>query len=336
MIDPPRHGEGDQDAKRLGGGAPAKSESSAASSSPTGIEIASAADSSVAPPLPHRPDGRWSPSPSGGGSFLVVTADDFGADEAVNEAVETAHRDGVLTAASLMVAGSAAADAVARAQRLPRLGVGLHLVLVEGRPALPPEQVPDLVDDSGHFRTNMALAGLKVAISPAARRQLAAEIEAQFAAFAATGLPLDHVNAHKHFHVHPVIGGLVIDAARRHGARAIRAPIEPGRPHGSARLAIAFARRLRARAARAGLIAPTRVFGLADSGRMDTDRTLAALAGVSNGLNELYLHPAVRDDWAGHAPGYRYRAEFDALVAPAVREAVTASGARLGCFADFA
>jgi hopanoid biosynthesis associated protein HpnK len=266
---------------------------------------------------------------------LVVTADDFGADEAVNEAIEIAHRDGVLTAASLMVAGDAAADAVARAKRLPTLGVGLHLVLVEGRTVLPAADVPDLVDGDGRFRSNMALAGLKFAMSGATRRQLAAEIEAQFVAFAATGLPLDHVNAHKHFHVHPVIGALVIDAARRHGARAIRTPIEPGSPTGSARLAVAFARRLRARARRAGLVAPDRVFGLADSGRMDTPATLDALAGLSDGLNELYLHPAVRDDWPGHAPGYRYRAEFEALTAPAVREAIAASGARLGSFADF-
>lgn len=266
---------------------------------------------------------------------LVVTADDFGADEAVNEAVEVAHREGVLTAASLMVTGSAAADAVARARRLPTLGVGLHLVLVEGNPALLPAKVPDLVGDNGQFRTNMAFSGLRFAVSPAARRQLAAEIEAQFAAFAETGLKLDHVNAHKHFHVHPVIGRLVIDAARRHGARAIRTPIEPGSPGGSARLAVAFARRLRDHAARAGIAAPDRVFGLADSGAMDTAHTLEALAGLSEGLNELYLHPATRDDWPGHAPGYRYRAEFEALTAPAVRACLASSGARLGSFADF-
>ncbi len=77
---------------------------------------------------------------------VVVTADDFGLAREVNEAVEAAHTGGILTAASLMVAGPAAADAVARARRLPRLRVGLHLVLVEGRPVLPPEQLPDLVD----------------------------------------------------------------------------------------------------------------------------------------------------------------------------------------------
>ena len=86
---------------------------------------------------------------------LVVTADDFGAAIAVNEAVEIAHRDGILTAASLMVAGAAAADAVVRARRLPMLGVGLHVVLVDGEPVLPPEQIPALVGPDGRFRTDM-------------------------------------------------------------------------------------------------------------------------------------------------------------------------------------
>ena len=87
---------------------------------------------------------------------LIVTADDFGASLAVNEAVEQAHREGILTAASLMVAGDAAADAVARARAMPSLGVGLHLVLVEGRPVLPPESIPALVDQTGRFRCDMA------------------------------------------------------------------------------------------------------------------------------------------------------------------------------------
>ncbi|HKG00213.1 MAG TPA: ChbG/HpnK family deacetylase, partial [Xanthobacteraceae bacterium] len=48
---------------------------------------------------------------------VVITADDFGLAPEVNEAVEIACHDGILTAASLMVSGPAAADAVARAQR---------------------------------------------------------------------------------------------------------------------------------------------------------------------------------------------------------------------------
>ncbi len=118
---------------------------------------------------------------------LIVTADDFGAAVEVNEAVERAHRGGILSAASLMVSGNAARDAVLRAKTMPTLRVGLHLVLVEGKPVLPAKSVPDLVDATGHFRTDMARAGAAMFFLPRVRAQLAAEIEAQFAAFAATG-----------------------------------------------------------------------------------------------------------------------------------------------------
>ena len=108
---------------------------------------------------------------------LIVTADDFGAAREVNEAVERAHCSGVLRAASLMVGAPAAADAVVRAQRLPSLAVGLHVVLVNGRPVLPPEEVPDLVDTRGQFMSDLTGAGI-VFFRPGIRKQLAAEIRA--------------------------------------------------------------------------------------------------------------------------------------------------------------
>src|SRR5262249_30994116 len=120
-----------------------------------------------------------------------------------------------------------AADAVRRARAMPSLRVGLHLVLVEATPALPPEHVPDLVTSDGRFRTDMAGLGFDIAFKPRVRRQLVAEIRAQFEAFRATGLPLDHVNAHKHFHLHPTIGAAAIAVSRQFGARAIRVPTEP-------------------------------------------------------------------------------------------------------------
>lgn len=271
---------------------------------------------------------------------LVVTADDFGASVAVNAAVERAHRDGILTAASLMVAGDAAADAVARAHALPSLGVGLHLVLVEGRPVLPPGQVPSLVDGSGRFRTDMARAGVTIFASPAARRQLAAEIDAQFAAFAATGLRLDHVNAHKHFHLHPTIASAILRIGPRYGMRAMRAPVEPRRVIAAVEpgtrgfdVAGPWARLLQGRLRRAGLLVPDQVFGLAWSGGFDTARLRALLPRIPDGLTELYFHPADDDVYPGHAPDYRYRAERDALVNGEV--AALAAPIQRGSFARF-
>jgi len=275
---------------------------------------------------------------------LIVTADDFGASVAVNEGIEIAHRTGILTAASLMVAGEAAEDALIRARHMPALGVGLHLVLVEGRPTLPPERVPDLVDGSGHFRANMALAGASMFFRPTVRRQLAQEIEAQFAAFAATGLPLDHVNAHKHFHLHPTIAGLILKIGARYGIKAARAPVEPRDLIGAiepvkatlaGRIAGPYARSLAGRFRRAGLIVPDRVLGLAWSGHMTADRLLALIERLPPGLTEIYTHPASADAYPGSAPGYAYRAELAALVDPAVKAALREQDVTVGRFADF-
>src|SRR6185312_4704089 len=126
------------------------------------------------------------------------------------------------TAASLMVSAPAAADAVKRAKEMPSLRVGLHIVLVDGRPALPAAHIPDLVDSDGFFRTNMALCGASMFFRPKVRRQLAAEIEAQFLIFAATGLALDHVNTHKHFQLHPTVASTMIRIGKRYGMTAAR------------------------------------------------------------------------------------------------------------------
>jgi hopanoid biosynthesis associated protein HpnK len=275
---------------------------------------------------------------------LVVTADDFGAAVAVNEAVEIAHRRGILTAASLMVGAPGAADAVARARALPSLRVGLHLVLVEGRPVLPIDEVPLLVDGRGLFREDMAGAGATLFFNPRARRQLAAEITAQYQAFAATGLPLDHVNAHKHFHLHPTIGGLMLRIGARFGLKAARLPYEPRaviaslEPEAPPRAqpvvdaVVALARR---RFARAGVRSPDQVFGLAWSGAMTAGRLKGLIAALPPGLTEIYLHPASHGGFEGAGPGYRHEEELAALLDADVIAATRQGGMRLGGFCDF-
>jgi hopanoid biosynthesis associated protein HpnK len=275
---------------------------------------------------------------------LIVTADDFGAAHEVNEAVEIAHRRGILTAASLMVTAPALAEAVEIARRNPKLGVGLHLVLVEGRPQLPPEQVSLLVNERGEFVSDMAGAGARMFFMPEARRQLAAEIEAQFAGFAATGLKLDHVNAHKHFHLHPTIAGLILSIGQRFGLKAARVPDEPAAPLRAAEpgsgispayVTGPWARLLRARYRTAGLLIPDQVFGLRWSGAMTEQRLRGIIESLPQGLSEIYLHPATAAEFAGSAPGYRYAEELAALTAQTVLDAAHAPGLQLGSFADF-
>jgi hopanoid biosynthesis associated protein HpnK len=282
---------------------------------------------------------------------LIVTADDFGLCEPVNEAVEIAHRDGILTTASLMVGGNAAADAVARARRLPALRVGLHVVVVEDRPVLPSAQVAHLTDGDGYLSRNLVAAGVRFFFDRAARRQLEAEIRAQFEAFAATGLALDHVNAHNHMHLHPTVLGIILRVGREFGLHAMRVPYEPplvawrstGRGLG-AKLAAAAGLApwlgvLRARLRQRGIRVNDVVLGLGASGAMDETTVLRLLELVPDGrVAEMYFHPATRrsPECDRTMPSYRQQAELTALTSPRVRQALETRDIRLVTFADLA
>jgi len=271
---------------------------------------------------------------------LIVSADDFGVDVRVNEAVEIAATEGILTSASLMVGGDAADDAITRAWRLPSLAVGLHLTLADGRPVLSPARIPALVGRDGRFRDGLFGAGMRWFFSPEARRQLKAEIHAQFKAFAKTGLVLDHVNAHKHLHLHPTIGELVAEIGGSYGLHAMRIPAEPRRIVAKADPAQRPPRTFLApvltilRSKAAHLITNDRVFGLAWSGAVTEERLLGLIPLLPPGLNELYTHPATADAGAmAHAvPGYHYREELAALTSPRVKAALAAHDIRLERF----
>jgi hopanoid biosynthesis associated protein HpnK len=252
--------------------------------------------------------------------------------------VERAARDGALTCASLMISERAAADAVARARSLPDLGVGLHVVVADAKPMTPPEQIPDLVDSSGALRKDLFAASVAIFARPSVRRQLAREIEAQFAAFAATGLTLDHVNVHKHLHMHPTTAGLIFAIGRRYGMRALRVPREPTAEGIPARLMRWWAGKLAARARRDGLFVNDHLLGLAATGQMTEERTLALIADLRPGVTELYFHPATSrpPELAGPMPEYRHMDELAALLSPALKERLAAMSVPRIRFGDLA
>jgi hopanoid biosynthesis associated protein HpnK len=278
---------------------------------------------------------------------VIVTADDFGLAPAVNDAVELAHREGILGCASLMVGAPAAADAVARARRLPGLRVGLHVVLVDGHPVLPPEQVPDLVDGDGEFSRRLVSAGVRFFFLPRVRRQLEAEIRAQFTAFRDTGLALDHVNAHKHMHLHPTVLSTILRVGRQFGMHAMRIPYEPlgasrriiaGGPWsrlGAQLLLRPWVQLLQWRMRRAGVLYNEYVFGLSTSGAMDEDTVLRIVDSLPPGVSEIYFHPATA---AGAQPlpmpAQRHAAELHALTSPRVRDALAAAGIQSISFSE--
>lgn len=279
---------------------------------------------------------------------LILTGDDFGLAVPVNEAIEAAHRDGILTTASLMVGAGAAADAVQRAKRLPSLKVGLHLVLVEGRATSPPEAIPDLVDENGEFTSHLVRAGMTYFFHPRIRRQLESEIRAQFLAFRQTGLALDHVNAHNHMHLHPTIFGLLHKVGKEFGLRAIRLPYEPpvlswrasrkalGRKLLGWLVLFPWTALLKARLRQANLCSNDFVFGMHDSGRMEVDLVVEILRQLPEGVTELYFHPATRrcPELDRTMPTYRHRQEFEALLSESVRSVVLSAGIQRVAFSD--
>jgi chitin disaccharide deacetylase len=275
---------------------------------------------------------------------LIVCADDFGLDPAVNAAVEKAHRHGILSTASLMVGAPAAADAVARARRLPQLRVGLHLVLVDGCPVSPVASVRKLLGPRDKFERNLGRAGVRFFFLPETRRQLGQEIRAQFEAFRATGLELDHVNAHKHMHLHPTVAGRILEIGRDYRMRAMRVPAEPvgvlrrafPQEHVATPWYRPWAELLRHRVGRTGLVKNDHVFGLAWCGNMVEQRLLRLLPYLPDGVSEAYFHPATERSPALIAamPDYRHREELEALTSPAVKARIEALGIALSSYAE--
>lgn len=270
---------------------------------------------------------------------LVVTGDDFGAAPEINAAVLRAHREGILTATSLMVTGPAAAAAVDGARAHPRLAVGLHLVLVQGSPASEPHRISAIAGRAGAFGDDPVVAGLRYAwawCSRLGRRQLAREIEAQLAAFERTGLPLAHVDGHCNMHLHPAVLPTLLRCAPRFGIRAVRLPREElGAALAHDRrevarkafeqvvfrtLALLAAPRLRA----AGIAYADRVYGMHQTGHVDEPYLLALLPRLPAGLSEIYCHPAERRPLAlaRYQPGYDHARELAALTSPRVRAAL--------------
>jgi len=264
---------------------------------------------------------------------LIITADDFGRCLPINEAVEDAHRNGILTSASLMVGGDAVDDAIARARELPNLAVGLHVTLVDGQPVLPAEKIPLLVDTEGRFTSDVVRVGARIYFDKDAQSQVRAEMRAQFERYRAYGLFLDHVDSHHHYHLHPTVFAIMLELALEFGAPALRIPYEPPfasfRAQGDnfvKRLTTGLfhrraTRKMRQAALDAGLKVNDRVFGFADSGHMDSARVRRFLDHLPDGVSELYCHPATKA-WEDHPmpTDYRVVEEYRALIDPLAKK----------------
>ena len=288
------------------------------------------------PPVSSTPNAeRRTPN---SGRRLIVNADDFGRSHSVNEAVVRAHREGILTTASLMVNEPASDEAIARARENPKLGIGLHLTLLCGKSTLPPERIPGLVNARGEFGNRPVDVGMSYFFKHDLREQLRAEIHAQFARFRATGLPLDHVNGHLHLHLHPTIFGILMEDAASLGIRHLRLTrdclsrsrrMARGRWFYRVSHAVIYewlSRRARGPLQQRGIRHAQITFGLLQNARVDEEYVLKLLPELPPGDSELYSHPSL--------DGFKH--EFEALVSPRVKERIEKLGIELIRYQDLA
>lgn len=227
---------------------------------------------------------------------LIVTADDVGLHPGMTAGAIRAHREGIVTACSLVATGAAFDGAVERLREVPSLEVGVHLTLVEERPLTPM-----------HFPrkyTSFVPLYLARAISIGAiERELRAQIERVLA----TGLRVTHLNGHQHLHVLPRLFALVARLAREYSIGYVR--IVDDHPSGSRALAMRALSMLgrRARAA----FTNERTIGVADAGHL---RDVTPLLDHVDGLTELVTHPGL--GVSGYAWGYDWDRETEALCDP--------------------
>jgi hopanoid biosynthesis associated protein HpnK len=238
---------------------------------------------------------------------LIINADDFGLTPGVNRAVMELHGRGALTSATLMARAAATDEAIEEALKTPSLGVGCHVVLVDGEPTLLPCEIPSLASrKTGRFHSTpgrFLLLMLTGRIDPA---EIEAEAAAQIALLQSSGLNLTHVDTHKHTHMFPAVLRPLLRAARDAGISAIRNPFEPDWSRRASvgapllrRMEVTLLGRLegafRRIVAEEGFTTTDGALGVLATGTLDSETTHSLPEMMPEGTWELVTHPGYND-----------------------------------------
>lgn len=238
---------------------------------------------------------------------LIINADDFGLTAGVNRAVVELHRAGVLTSTTLMAKAAATEEAIEIARSTPSLGVGCHVVLVDGEPALAASKLPGLVNQStGRFYPKLGAFLKRLLTGRISSAEIEAEAAAQIALLQERGLRLTHIDTHKHAHMFPAVLRPVLRAAKAAGIRAIRNPFEPAwslRATRSAplirRAEVRVLRLLEAAFSRIveeeGFTTTDGAIGVLATGILDAATVDSLIRRVPEGIWELVSHPGYND-----------------------------------------
>ena len=280
---------------------------------------------------------------------LIVNADDFGLTEQVSRGILDAHREGIVTSTTLMANGGAFDAAVSMARREYHLAIGVHLNLTEGLPVSPAANISTLVNRQGrlHLNPRRLLQGIMTRQVNLAEVEM--ELWRQITKVLGAGILPTHLDGHKHVHILPGVGDIVIRLAQEFSIPSIRCPSEavpripaplPSRSSWTAaakqylvgRTVSVFARRFQEKLAKARLLSSAHFYGLSQTGFLDAPSIQDILERLPEGVSELMCHPGYLDADLAKS-GTRLLAqrevEIRGLTARQVRKLVTDRGIQL-------
>jgi predicted glycoside hydrolase/deacetylase ChbG (UPF0249 family) len=244
---------------------------------------------------------------------LILNADDFGLTAGVNRAIIELHRAGLLTSTTLMARATATGEAIELACSTPSLGVGCHVVLVDGEPQLPARELPTLVDPrTGRFQPTLGAFLRRLFTGRIRSSEIEAEAAAQIALLQSRGVVLTHIDTHKHVHLLPAVLRPVLRAAGAAGIRAVRNPLEPlwslrATPcapllrREEVSLLRLFEPAFLRIVAEAGFTTTDGALGVLATGTLDAATVASLLRNLPPGTWELVTHPGYNDADLAHA-----------------------------------
>ena len=287
---------------------------------------------------------------------LIINADDFGLTAGVNRAIVEAHEHGVVTSATLMANGHAFADAIGLAQSRPRLGVGCHIVLVDGAPLLHATAVSSLLDRRGnssgpHFREGITRFGALALLGRMDEDEIEAEATAQIRRLQTAGITVTHLDSHKHTHLFPRVLRPLLRAAASCGVRAIRNPFErmqgsqlsasPGLWRRWAEVGVlrGLGRQFREAVQQAGIATPDGTLAIVATGSLNERLLRLMMENLPDGIWELVCHPGYNDaDLRGVRTRLRESREQELriLTSSSTRDLLAANGSEMVSFRELA
>jgi chitin disaccharide deacetylase len=281
---------------------------------------------------------------------LIVNADDLGWTAGVNRGIAEAHRNGIVTSASLLANGAAFASGAELVRSTPGLGVGVHLNLTDGAPVAPRELVASLLNEMGELEGGPEGLLLRIAKRGVALREVEQEWDAQIEKVCEAGIQPTHLDGHKHVHMLPGLFEIALRLAKRYGIGAVRVANEASSLRSAlsagdelhttvvlkqgvqARGLKLLARDAREQAERAGISTADYFCGIAQTGEMTKEGVARLLRSLPEGTTELMCHPGYADEdlqnTATRLQGSR-QMELEILTDVGIRNLVASQGIRL-------